>query len=235
MAEKRGGFAPRNGFTITELLVVIAIIAVLFAILMPALNRSREMARRVQCANNLRQISGAITGYAADHLERVPALPGGGGWLWDIASATRDALVTYGATRQVLYCPVGLPDEDQYWNWSTQGTVYTITGYFFLTERVAGSPSVFFYPPVMPPKHYVQSVLEPNPSDTELATDATLSNSGPFIFSPVPGVVAQTGHLDDGTRPAGGNVLFLDGHVTWRQFSEMQIRAISTGGQDFWF
>ncbi|UCF15347.1 MAG: prepilin-type N-terminal cleavage/methylation domain-containing protein [Phycisphaerales bacterium] len=57
----------RKGFTLIELLVVIAIIAILLAILMPAMNRVKEQGRRSSCLNNLRQLTLAWIMYADEH------------------------------------------------------------------------------------------------------------------------------------------------------------------------
>ena len=62
----------RRGFTLVELLVVIGIIAVLVAMLMPTLSRSREAARRVVCLSNLRQVHTAFHFYALANHDRVP-------------------------------------------------------------------------------------------------------------------------------------------------------------------
>jgi len=61
----------RRAFTLVELLVVIGIIALLVAILLPALNQAREQARRVICTSNVRQLTAAWLMYANEHKGRI--------------------------------------------------------------------------------------------------------------------------------------------------------------------
>jgi prepilin-type N-terminal cleavage/methylation domain-containing protein len=69
---KRSLHAGR-GFSLAEVLVVIAIIALLAALLLPALSRSKASAQRTYCLNNLRQIGIGVQLYAADHGDTLPA------------------------------------------------------------------------------------------------------------------------------------------------------------------
>lgn len=62
----------RSGFTLVELLVVIGIIALLISILLPALNKAREQAKLISCANNMRQVGQAFFMYAAQSQGWLP-------------------------------------------------------------------------------------------------------------------------------------------------------------------
>ena len=84
----------RSGFTLIELLVVITIISILMAMLLPALVRAREQARRIQCASNLRQMGMVFFMFSDEHNGLFPpAHPNnywGEPWLWEEVTTYMD-------------------------------------------------------------------------------------------------------------------------------------------------
>ena len=234
-------------FTLVELLVVIGIIGLLVSILLPALNNAREQARKTQCAAGLHNIGVAMNVYANENRRKLPQhLGNGNNWLWDIPFPTRDAIIKAGAERNNFYCPSGdLQNNDTLWEFPDKTSGWTVSGYFWLMTRLTGPLSV--KTPFLtgyPVGQYSDDFRRLRPridmaraSEMELVADSSLSIGTPpnRRFTGINGgwPSHRSNHMKRWNQGIGTNILFLDGHVEWRDLDAMRVRW--QPGHDEWY
>jgi len=226
-----------GGFTLIELLVVIAIIAILAAMLLPALSRAKTQAVQTSCMNNLHQVYVACASYAGDNKDFLPTCEAGN-WPWDMDTWVHDQLLSLGMPRNVLYCPANTTqNSDADWDFeasasSTNG--FHLTGYFYCFYTLDNEN-------VEPQYQVTRLSIAPQWAATNqiglagvmLFSDVTLSTLPPstntFVHVEAGNGTGpwSTSHLSQ-NRPAGGNITFLDGHSQWRNFRDMKSRYWNT-------
>jgi prepilin-type N-terminal cleavage/methylation domain-containing protein len=244
----QGLFSPSRerqtaAFTLIELLVVIAIIAILAALLLPALARAKESGRRAACKSSLHQQGIAFQIYSQDNNNLLPDLryspytpstvgKASGLWAWDMSTNLVDEVIRNGGSRDIFYCPSN-PDFncDPCWNFGIAGTGndgnggFRITGYVWLLPgagmNAGGAPEAPYWK-----TNVVGIAGQLTPADAELVVDVIVQDPVTFSYAKLSvgglpaSVVQRTSHLE-GSIPAGAVELFEDGHAEWRPYRTM--------------
>ncbi len=218
-----------------ELLMVVALISLLIALLLPALQRSKEVARRTTCATNLKAIHTGYLSYSVDEFRWLPQTTrGGSGAGYWVQQNLADVLVNnYLGTYEVYYCPSALMDgfmtypslpaepTAQWWweRWQQLANYYEyrVTGY---GSNCHGNPS-------MPQEYRVRrSSVEPS---------RVLVHDGNEL-GPGGGVGEWSWRVahNDNVEPEGNNVVLLGGSVRWNEGDQMKPRWFNGAWQVWW-
>ena len=193
-----------KGFTLLELLVVISIMIILMSMLLPALRKSRESAKTIDCSNNLRQCGVLFLNYAIDYNDYlVPNFPPGWGGLAESWDVVLDQWCDYVKDKTILICSAQLETQTDYEKYRCYGgAVRNFNKYARFYELSARWPR--------------------NNNNVILLQDSISNDSGSYYrkqtFS-AQGATSYTGiHLRHFRK---SNALFPDGRVNTVSFDDL--------------
>ena len=228
--------SSRRAFTLIELLVVIAIIAILAALLLPALATAKEKANQVRCLSNLKQLGIAWCLYKDDNQGRLVVNDPWGGtarpsWVYgsmtvpaeavDASLIERGLLFSYAKHSGIYRCPSDRTANVRSYSMQSQLGCY-FNGARFDSQASVGIPG---YPTV----YKENQILKPSPSQAIVHLDESpRSLNDGWFFIGVEG--DQWTDLPGILHSKGGNFSFADGHAEHWRWRDGQTLTVAPGG-----
>jgi prepilin-type N-terminal cleavage/methylation domain-containing protein len=244
----------KQAFTLIELLVVIAIIAILAAMLLPALAGSKERSRRAACLNNVRQFILATHLYAGDNDDHLPVGGTDNREKRDTHTAifsteSKNQMLKYLTPVRAMDCPNLYPSFERSKDWRDHLDYGIAIGYHYLGGH---SNTPWDPPPGMTntwisPRKASEDPALPLVADLNIFAHSFLrilaphGRSGAIVreeswFNAHPEAYRQTSREIGGQ---GGNIGRLDGSTAWKRMNDMQLYRSSqmwedSGSFGFW-